>query len=361
MSDGGHAASFADIFAGVELGHTYAQHNPIGERSGCTYAVSMAQALFISAAIEHGGSSGMGGLATGFVAPAPGMLGTHAADRSSLSDGARPVSLPGTARDLKGIVVLRWPHGKADSRECIRRTAESELGLTRQFDQRDYPPAGDAEIEGIRCIPSSWPRAEVATGWKDDVYRQWHAGRSFWDEHAPRAGEQGSDRTRYPNGWYEGAHGKTRYWREYYQAKPASASQRTAIAAGLGAALGGLYGNVPGAVIGGLVGVAVERWFLAPSRASGGPAFVTALMVSGMSCNYRETQDCETLIAFSVLSSQSVVSGLWTYDWDSIAAYRVFGEKLARAVAQQLDNVPLSAEAIRRRQGLAPLANPARS
>ena len=40
-------------------------------------------------------------------------------------------------------------------------------------------------------------------------------------------------------------------------------------------------------------------------------------------------RDCETLISFSVLSSQSVVSGVWTYDWDSIRTYRGFGEKLA--------------------------------
>jgi hypothetical protein len=40
-------------------------------------------------------------------------------------------------------------------------------------------------------------------------------------------------------------------------------------------------------------------------------------------------RDCETLISFSVLSSQSVVSGVWTYDWDSIRTYRGFGEKFA--------------------------------
>ena len=102
MAYGSHGGpAFADIFMGVTLGHSFAEHNPIGDHGVAgmghiSFSDAMTEALFISAALDYGGSTGFGGFASGHLGDVPafhGLQGTAPGPEWGV-----PVTLPGIAR-----------------------------------------------------------------------------------------------------------------------------------------------------------------------------------------------------------------------------------------------------------------------
>jgi hypothetical protein len=365
-ADRGHSPSFSDIYVATQLGaaainsvtadgHSYADHNPIGAHGvhgydHISYADALAAALFISAAMDYGHATQLSGFSTGYVGPGPGSEAIQPKDASSYADQARPVNLPGIARDRKAITALKWPHGKCDPRSEIRRAA-AELALSPYFDTVNSNPSGAISLRGIRRIPTRWPHAGHGA-FKPDAYANIiEGGGSWWDQVAPTVSAK--DPSRCPNGWYQGVNGNTQFWREFYQIHP-SASKAIATSAIIGAIAGMLLlHSLTGGVVGSAVGAGIG-WKL------GTPKFDdwrTYLMVAGATWHYTRPDDYETLVAFSVISWPFVQNGNWTYDWREIRAHRGYGEQLVQAVAKYLDAHPAlpDAQAFRRELGRAAL------
>jgi hypothetical protein len=311
MDHGDHGSphGFADLFLGVELGHSFAQHHYVGDHGlpglgHATFADAVAEALAISVALENGGPGHLGGLGMGGPAAplAPGAQPGNA-------DWARPVALPGLARGATAITVLQWPHDSCDPQGCIREEAARQ-GLQRHFPEaRDGNSSCDDRLNDVRLIPDAWPQESSRLGAR-------LAGYDIWDERAPVATGGKRERPRLPNGWFQGVGGRTRLWREFYQTTPS-----------------------------------LSRWL--PWGRPNYETWRTYLMVSGITWSYRwrdqktggQIGDCETLISFAVVSYPFVANGVWTYKWPDIREHRGFTEKLAQKVSRYLAQRPANARA----------------
>jgi hypothetical protein len=232
------------------------------------------EAAFISWALDPVGSGQMGGLAG-----TAGVQSIHAPDQSGLSDWARPVNLPGIARNPKAnprtIWALYWPHGQCDPRNEVRRVAAT-LDLGRYRYGNDGYVDVDAKLKGIRLIPSQWPRGSGrGQFWGQHAELVSDSG-EYWDYSLPLGVEEikrynALRANRRPNGWYPRARGSTHFWGEYY-AK----------------GLPHRYDN---------------QWPCSPENETPRRAFlmvVCATWCYEMTWKSRPTRDFETLIAFSV-------------------------------------------------------------
>jgi len=295
-----HGPSFADVFVGVELGQTYGAigEHGMGGFAHASYADAIAVSLFIGAALDHGGAADLTGFSTGSPGGSSGFHGLGAANNPSNSDLARPLNLPGIARDTKAVTVREWPHGECDPQARVQQVAR-EMAL----EHYEYRAAGirnvEATLRGIRRMPLGWPRHK-----------------DLWDEYAQPVDDT-TDPLKRPSGWYKGATGTTHFWRECYQPRP------------------------------------MLGWLLPRARREREEWRRTFLMISGATWRYSQVDDCETLIVLSVVSYPFVESGAYVYDRDEIRVHRSYAEQLAEKIASYLRMRFASPEARRRRLDMA--------
>jgi hypothetical protein len=327
--DHGDHPGVSDIFLGVELGHSFAQHHHVSDHGlagfeHATFADNLAEAVAISVALDHGGPAHLGGLGIGTLAD---VMGPSAIShgQSGNADWARPVALPGIARDARAILVLQWPHGPCDPQNCIREEVAA-LGLKLHFPgARDGNTRWDERLRGIRLIPSEWPQEAGRLAARLEE-------KNIFDKHAPVAQDSERDRGYLPNGWFQGVGGSTHFWREFYQNTPS-----------------------------------LSRWL--PWGRPNYETWRTYLMVTGMTWSYtwrqeetrEQISDKETLISFAVVSYPYFAVGTWRYRWDHIREHRGFSEKLAQKVCAYVGHHPADRRAIRDRGSRALNQGPASS
>ncbi len=186
MVSSGHGASFADLFAGVELAGSLSGHGP-------SLADAAALAIAIDVAQAHGGPAELHGHETGYWhdVPALGGSGWSAPEPSYVEHPGRLLTLPGMARDATSVEVLVWPHGDCENsvrwhvRELTRRVGLVPL----RFHEHNVTGLQDIDMTKAGILP---------------------------------VGPEGRSEARQglPSGWYRNARGTTCLWRECFRKRP---------------------------------------------------------------------------------------------------------------------------------------------